>query len=355
MKENMMSTTRRALLLGGIGAATLSMLPGTAEGQAVTVRSEWWRGLASTALQKFQSTDAGSGTSFGYGHAAGASGILNGWTAAPTNALLTKLLGTRFTNGGYGLGVAWDAFGDGTTNASSTIYTVTVAGHVGPFLLAAYRNQSTVVARADVQNCISLLMNMPRVKVPRGVCLAYSNNVNDNPPVEGGLGQVHNVNAGAAAFLADANSAGFGASGMQKLITDVSLCETIGYNSAWRGWPYEDKSTAIQDADHDSYTAESMYGRAGGPLAYWVGREAVYRLMTHDYGSETRGPIAHTRLGSLGGGPGSWSTVYPGTSLWSEYVYTKWKTEQEAYASTVTGDGAAQFAWFAAQCMATVS
>jgi hypothetical protein len=350
-------TTRRTLLLGTLGVATLTTLPpsSAAEGRAVTTRSEWWRGLATTALQKFQATDTGKGTTFGYGHAAGASGILNGWTAAPTNALLTKLLGTRFASGGYGLNFAYDAFGDGTVNAASTVYTVTVADHAGTFLLAAYRNKSTVITRADVQNCVNLLMAMPRVKVPRGVCLAYSNNPNDNPPADGSLGQVHNVNAGVAAFLADANAAGFNATGMQKLITDVSLCETIGYNSTWRGWPYRDKDTAIQDADHGSYTAASMYGRTGGPQAYWVGHEAVYQLMTHDYSSQPRGQIAHTRLGSLGGGPGSWSTIYPGTSLWSEYVYTKWRTEQEAYAATATGDSAAQFAWFAALNIAAAS
>jgi hypothetical protein len=309
----------------------------------MTVRSEWWRGLATDALNKFVSTDSGSESTFGYGMAAGASGILNGWSHATTDLLFTRLLGRRHADGGYGLDYAWDAFNDGTVNPALTSYTVSIAGHAGPALLAAYSNGSTVVARSDVQGCIAELMAMPRITVSRGLCVAYSNHPNDKQ------GQVHNVNAGVAAFLADCNAAGFGAGGMQRLITGISVYEALGYNATWRGWPYTNLHTAVQDADHDSYTVESVYGRKGGPLVYWVGREAAYRMMNTDFSAETQGEIVHTRLASLPGGPGSWSTLYPGTSVWSELAYTKWKGEQDALAVEVTGDRAAQFAWYAAQ------
>lgn len=304
-------------------------------------RSNWWRDRAVAALNIFAGADTGVGTSFGYSMAAGAAGMLNGWGHPYTTATLTKLLDTRNPDGGYGLGVPYDALGDGTVNSADTTYSVTLAGHVGPTLLAAYRGGSTVVARVDVQDVIDLLVTAPRVPVARGQCVAYS-----FAPADA-AGQVHNVNAGAAWFLADANAAGFGATGLQKLITDITIAELVAYREAEFWWPYlDDGPSAGQDPDHNSYQAESMYR-----LAYWVGREVAYRQMTPGLSppGNAMDPIAHTRLAGLPGGPGSWSRTTAGVTLWAE-LSDQWRDEQDAYLAAITApDRAAQFAYYAAR------
>jgi hypothetical protein len=339
---------RSEFLRGLAGTATLIALPLREKVAMDTTRSAWWRGLATSALARFVAADNGAGQVFGYGMAAGASGVLNGWGHATTTRLLSELLDTQITPGRYGLRRPYDAFSDGTTNPATTAYSVSVAGPAGNTLLAAYVGGATVVARSDVQACINTLMKFPRIPVARGAAVAYSDNPNDNPTGKG-PGQVHNVSAGVGAFLADCNAAGFGATGMQRLIADIGLCETVSFKESWLGWPYKDADATIQDADHGSYTVEAFYGRTGGCIGpYWSAREACYRMMTTSYANQTKGQIVHTRLASLPGGPGSWSTVYPGYSLWSEYGYTKWRAEQDAYAAAVTGESAAQFAYYAA-------
>ncbi|MBK8076059.1 MAG: hypothetical protein IPK24_10920 [Kineosporiaceae bacterium] len=62
--------------------------------------------------------------------------------------------------GGYGLGTAWDAFGDGTRNPASTTYTVTTAGHVGWVLLEARKNDADGGA---LNGAIDALLAMPRL------------------------------------------------------------------------------------------------------------------------------------------------------------------------------------------------
>jgi len=281
--------------------------------------------------------------------AAGASGMLSGWGHATTGQLLTRLLATRNPDGGYGLGRPYDAFADGTVNGADTTYTVTLAGHVGPTLLAAYRGGAPAVARSDVQAVINLLMAAPRITVPRGQCVAYSLESADAPPA-GGMGWVHNVNSGVAWFLHECNAAGFGATGMQRLITDIGIAEMLAYVESGQWWPYLDNGPlAAQDPDHNSYMAEAMYR-----LAYWVGREVAYSQMVYPTpagvpgNSNQQDPIVHTRLTSLPGGPGSWSRTAPGVTLWAE-LGDAWKTEQDTYLAGLTGDRAAQFAYYAAR------
>ncbi len=287
------------------------------------------------------------GTSFGLGMAAGAAGMLHGWSHVVTTGLLVRLLDGRNPDGGYGLGRAYDAFADGTLNGPETTYTVTLAGHVGPTLLAAYRGGSPVMARADVQAIVDLLVHdVPRIPIARGQCVAYSLDPNDSPPAAG-LGQVHNVNSGVALFLHEANAAGFGATGMQRLITDITLAEIVAYREASLWWPYldDDPDLSGQDPDHNSYMAEAMYR-----LAYWIGREVAYSQMAYPppVPGNSQDPIVHTRLVSLPGGPGSWSRTAPGVTLWAELGDTH-RAEQDAYLATLTGDRAAQFAYYAAR------
>jgi hypothetical protein len=302
-------------------------------------RQSYWRSRAYTALNRFVAADAGDGTAFGYGMAAGASGMLNGWTHPRTTSLLMLLLGTRNPDGGYGLGRPYDAFADGTVNPASTTYTVTLADHVGHTLLAAYKGGSAAVERQDVQDVANLLVSTQRVPVARGECVAYSRSPHD------AAGQVHNVNAGVGWFLSDCNGSGFGATGMQKLITNITICEQVAYREDRFWWPYLDDGPD-QDADHNSYTAESLYR-----LAYWVGREVAYRQMAFPPPAGTsndQDPIVHTRLAGMPGGNGSWSRSTAGVTLWAE-LSDQWRPEQDEYLAGILDDRAAQFAYYAAR------
>jgi hypothetical protein len=338
-----------SLLLAAVLTAAF-LIPGPPA--SASVRGDWWRARAITALSRFIASDTGAESAFGYGMAAGASGSLYGWTDPRTTLLLTRLLAGRNPDGGYGLGRTYDAFQDGTVNPATTTYTVTLASHAGPTLLAAYKGGATVVVRQDVQDVIDLLVNgcgrlalpgcvPPRVATPRGDCVAYSLDPND------ATGCVHNVNAAVGAFLSSANGKGFGATGMQKLITNITIAELVAYREDDFWWPYldDDPDLTGQDPDHNSGSAEAMYG-----LAYWVGREVAYRQMVYPppVPGNAQDPIVHTRLTGLPGGPGSWSGTSTTVTLWCVLGDT-WLAEQDTYLATITGDRAAQFAYYAAR------
>jgi hypothetical protein len=332
-----MSRRPLAVLLSTAVFAAAFVFPPAAGPAAASARGDWWRARAITAINKFATLDDGAEQAGAYADAAYAEALLYGWSHAAAQAYLTKLRAARTSTGGYGIGRPWDAFQDGTVNPADTTYTVTLSG-VGSVLLAAYK--AGAVPRAEVQQVVSALMAIPRVPVPRGDCVAYSQTAAD-----AAAGCVHNVNAGVAAFLSAANAQGFGATGLQKLITGITIAELVAYREAEFWWPYVDSGpSAAQDPDHNSYSAESMYG-----LAYWVGREVAYRQMTTAPGVNAQDPIAHGRLTGLPGGPGSWSGTSTTVTLWCVLGDT-WRTEQDAYLAGITDAGrAAQVASYAAR------
>lgn len=333
----------RRLLGSLLSAAVLTAAFLCPQVARASTRGDWWRAQAVTALTRFLAADTGSGDAFTYGMATGASGYLYGWADSRTTGLLAKLRATKLPSGAYGLGRPYDAFNDGTVNDAGTAYTVTLAGHVGPTLLAGFK--AGAVPRAEVQAVIDELMAMPRVAAAKGQCVAYSDSPNDDPPANPAypVGCVHNVNAGVGWFLSDANAAGFGATGMQKLITDITLTEAVAFQASTNSWPYIDDGPYL-DADHDSYEAESVYR-----LAYWIGRESAYRRMANPVpAGETKGPIVHTRLAGLPGGIGSWAPGEPTVPLWCQ-LSDQWQTEQNTYQAAQVGAALAQYAYYAAR------
>jgi hypothetical protein len=324
-----------ALLLAAAVIAAAFVFPGT--GASASARGDWWRSRAVTAVNRFATLDDDAEQASTYADAANAAALLYGWPSAAAQSYLAKLRATRAADGGYGIGRPWDAFQDGTVNPADTTYTVTLAG-VGSVLLAAYR--AGAVPRAEVQQVVAAMMAIPRVSVPRGDCVAYSETAAD-----AAAGCVHNVNAGVAAFLSAANGQGFGATGLQKLITGITIAELVAYHEDTFWWSYiDDGPVGAQDPDHNSYSAESMYG-----LAYWVGREVAYRQMTTAPGVNAQDPIAHGRLTGLPGGPGSWSGTSTTVTLWCVLGDT-WRAEQDAYLAGITDAGrAAQVAAYAAR------
>lgn len=278
-----------------------------------SARGDAWRAVA---LEAWRAARYGAGTSetpHFYAAQTATAAWLYGWDHVYTTAYVTRVLGMANPDGGWGLNSAYDAFQDGTVNAADTTYTVTLTDHVGPVLLAGYR--AGVVARARVQTVVDLLMSTPRVPVPRGVCVAYSRSAYD-----AAAGCVHNVNAGVGSFLQQAAAAGLGATGMHRLIADITVAEVDAYLPAAIGWPYIAGQTTVQDADHNAYSAESVLR-----LAYWVGREVAHREATTDSGD----PVAHLRLVSLPGGVAGTSGT---TTLWC-VLGDQWMGEVDAYVS----------------------
>lgn len=308
-------------------------------------RSEQWAARAQTALGRFEATKGASETSHALAYAAQAYAWLSpqGWEDPTALAYLDQVRARRNPDGGYGLGYAYDWSNDGTVNPAGTTYTVTVADHVGPVLLDAYK--AGAASRAEVQTLVSLLMSTPRIQSNSSVygqCIAYSRSPNDNLP----WACVHNVSAGAARFLLDAAAAGIGATGLHKLVTDVTRREVYAYQPTIEGrqawWRYAD-TRQLNDADHNSYSAESMYH-----LSYAVGREAAYQHMVTEWADNDGAPLAHMRLTALPGGPASPDPSVPGTT-WCE-LGDRWVDEFDQFvASATTARRAAQAAYFAAR------
>lgn len=287
----------------------------------MTTRGDAWRTRAVTAYDKFQAIDGGNEIVYCYASMAEASGRLNGWTHPDTTMYFNKVYSLQKPDGGYGLNTSWDVFGDGSVNDANTTYTVTLADHVGMPLLAGFK--AGVVPRDKVQSVVNLVMKMPRIAVSPGQCIAYSNRTND---VKTGY-EVHNVNAGAAYFLSQAAALGFSAStsGLHRTMGDITVYTEHMYRTADIGWAYRSTQTTLQDPDHQSYTAQSMYN-----LAYWTGREVTYKLMTTSYPGDATAPLAHMRLVSTPGGPASWGSAGQPYTLWAE-LGDQWLTEADAF------------------------
>jgi hypothetical protein len=326
---------RRALTL--LAVLALLLVPGQ---PAWADRGDEWRARALDALAALEALPD-SAQAFPIAYQLGATAMLHGWDDPRVEPLLDRLYDVRNADGGWGLGYAYDFGGDGSTNPASTTYTVTLAGHVGPTLLAGYK--AGKVPKADIQTLVNLLMSTPRInyETARGACLAYSRHANDNLT----WACVHNVNAGAGHFLQEAAGAGVTATGMQKLIADITRREAYAYQPTISGrdawWRYADTS-ALNDADHNSYEAASMYH-----LAYGIGREPVYQHMADEWTDNAAAPIAHMRLTSMPGGPGSMSGS---TTRWC-VMGDQWFGEYDAFVASNSGSQVrlAQAAYYAAR------
>ncbi|MGH3444127.1 MAG: hypothetical protein ACRDPB_02015 [Nocardioidaceae bacterium] len=180
--------------------------------------------------------------------------------------LALKTTGNQRGNSGY-LRPAqgpWDAFGDGSTNTADTIYTVTLADHVGPTILEAV--SYGVLPETEAYFVLDALLALPVHDSPFGEYLPYSDSPTDQafPTV--------NVSVGAAAFLQQALQAGTTRPGQQELIDRLSPLAAATYEIEephW--WPYAYctdpdnprydvgwiRDPGEQDWNHEAYTAEA--------------------------------------------------------------------------------------------------
>jgi hypothetical protein len=304
-------------------------------------RSQQWRALAVQALARFRADDDGAQRTNTYAWAAEAELRLNGDTPY-LRQLLNKIYSQRKPDGGWGLNFAHDKFDNGTINDINTTYTVTLAGHVGPpFLLAYQRGIDVITApdgstwsiKAQLKVIVNLLMTTPRIDTAQGQCLAYSRNPNDNVP----YGCVHNASAGAARFLFDVNAAGIGKSGLAALVEGITRREAYAYvvsglscgGQPRTNWYRYMDTPSCNDADHNSYNAESMYF-----LAPPIGQNMAWMHMTNSFSDNTNAPVAHFRLAALPPIPGRIDAA-TGLATWC-ILGDQWLTESQQFLASST-------------------
>lgn len=195
---------------------------------------------------------------------------------------LNKVLDSKITDsnnpyGGYGLTYPRDAYGDGTTNPSNTVYTVTDADHIGPTILAAA--QAGAVDDSEVYFIIDSIMHQPIVDTGYGKCMAYSDQPSDSNYC------TLNVTLGAAAFLKNAYDAGYSRPGQLQMVEDLKPFAEYAYENGGARpgfWPYGyeigtgrwwGSGGKSQDWNHNSYTAE-----AARDLGMWQGYDSLRKM-----------------------------------------------------------------------------
>jgi hypothetical protein len=227
-----------------------------------------WGQRADALLTRALNADPTGATASNYGSLTEALARRRGWTDPDAKAYLGKVMALRKPDGGWGLEKAYDAFNDGTINPVSTTYTVSLVG-VGELLLQGY--QAGVVDRATITSVLSRLYTIPRIAVTGGYCLSYSAAATDNQ-----TGYcVHNVSAGAAAFMVRTTRAGFPpATWWQSQITRY---EVNTYNPDRHDWKYFDSSPNWNDPAHTGYSVASIQ-----ELAPPIGRDATVYHMGRD-------------------------------------------------------------------------
>lgn len=240
----------------------IAFLPGQASA------ATYWGPRADAALTKALATDTGHETP--WTNAALAQSIAyrspNGWADPRVASYLAKVRAARITTGRWGLGYAYDAFQDGTTNPASTSYLITNIGHVGPVLLDAYK--AGKATRTEVEDILKVAVAWPKVhNGTDGVCLAYSNSPND----AGADKCVHNVNQATAWFFRQATNAGIVISGMLLLRIQIARYESATYLPASYNWRYiERPGYRLGGSDYQAVGAEWAWFEAPA-----IGRAAI--------------------------------------------------------------------------------
>ena len=176
----------------------------------------------------------------------------SGWRSRQVAADYAGVLAFRKPNGGWGLGRAYDAFGDGTVNPADTAYLVTTVDHVGRALLEGYTNG--VVPREVLEDVLATVVAFPTVPAVRnGTCLSYSDSGFDDRWC------TWNVTLGAGAFLKDAADAGVVVPGQLDLVDSITRTVKNQFNRSNGYWPYTTgwPPRRPQDTDHNGYTLES--------------------------------------------------------------------------------------------------
>ena len=281
--------------LGFVAAAVLVAALTTAAGVPKPSTLTTWRDRAIAAVQQWHAVDdqdPSLAAPLALSHIGLAEATLYGWDYPDVAVILARLMALRNPDGGWGLNATADAFGDGTVNPATTSYTVTMADHVGPFLLGAY--QHGLIGVEPLTTIGSILVHLPQWTLFGGVCVPYSTSPNDQV----NSGQcVHNSSAAVGLFLTQLWQANVGVPGATTLRGLIVKTETAAYNVAAKNWWYAENGhgyfgTPYNDADHESLDVEAMLTEAPS-LGYLP---QVY-LMLNAFPNDPSSPLAHFRLG----------------------------------------------------------
>jgi hypothetical protein len=260
-------------LVSAVLAVAAVAVPASAAGQERAGRWETTADQAYAQAEKAYDTLAAQGKNVWAFHVASFAyyaGMRFGWQDPRTQTWLQRVYQRRTQSLGYGIGVAYDAYGDGTVNPANTTYTITTSFHVGQVLIAGYDGGGVPAAR--VTEAVKAVLDT--AQTAGGKCVAYSKHVNDSrKPC------VWNVSAFGAWFLWRAHQrglypAGRGDETLAKVRTWRDYVRAH-YSTSLGGWNYQEGGpNVIDDPGHLSATVAAMYEldpSIGVPAlaAYW--------------------------------------------------------------------------------------
>lgn len=170
--------------------------------------------------------------------------IRHGWNDPMAKVYLGRVLAQQREDGGWG--TLHDHF--------AKSHAITVADHVGPMLLDAWR--AGRVSTGRVQRAVDFLLRLPRTKVELGTydgAFVAPNSVDRGP-------WIHNISQATGLFLANFSSLSkYRAPEIRHATTLITRAEVATYRSSWRSWTYrEDKPTVLNDADHNALSVHAM-------------------------------------------------------------------------------------------------
>lgn len=309
-------------------------------------RADDWAVIRDDSIAAFEAVDDGLQGAMAESYILRAIALQSGWTDPRVSTHLATLYGLRKADGGWGLQGKFDVFGDGTENPPPTTYTITDTDHVGAALLEAHA-AGLAVPLSDIATLVDLTMTTQTFAFANGKSVAYSRSSNDAITATNNH-DVHNVSAGAAWFLQQAQVAGVSYGGLNKRIVDltrrlVAVYQASSSKGAW--WPYRGPSSVSDsDTDHVSLVADLVYTS----LCFPAGREVAYNVLAsgHDDGPNAR--IGWARLAGLPPGPGA---VLGDTTLWL-VLADQWMGEIADFGVSATAPRRAQIAYWAARAAA---
>lgn len=230
------------------GTATVDEC-GVCAGDNSTCHYKWKllsQALMDSAIVNDNSNDVHTYTFLAYSNA-----ILHGWDDSKTINFLNSAY-NLIDLYGYGLGDAWDAFGDGSINDEYTNYTVTMTTYVGwPFIngyLAGAVEEDRLIDLVE-----ALLQVPPADTIEVGECWSYSDNPND------AIGCVHNINIGVAYFLQEFMKLNLTDNDFASDIAEIIEREIISYIPEEINFLYWDGNTSqLTDQHHLAYQGWHM-------------------------------------------------------------------------------------------------
>lgn len=279
-----------------------------------------WAALADSAIARVSQLDTGTLSPFALAYTASAVATRSplGWSDPTAQSYLDRVWAARLTNADGSL-KGW------SSPLSSSIYTITVADHVGPVLVEACRSGQTWVDAATLLALGRTIMACPMTFSAGGWWPSYlitaANSTN-----------VANITAACCMLLEQIKAAGvtvppLSAGGNSSVSVALQFGRTIaaGYQVSSHNWAYNSLSTTqLNDADHLSLLAEASLTLLL-PYGHHVGEHLMRTTYTGN--GEISAPLGHMRFGGTAFG-----------LPWAD----NWLSEAQAYQAAQVADSVRQ-------------